>query len=202
MTDDAKKIIGLTVTSSTAASLTTLGPTYGYYATVVPPGTYEQIAPPDHPIYALVGRVASTWAHLEHTLDLIIWDLVGIEAERVACVTAQIIGATPRYRTIVSLLKQRKSAAFDKLAKKTEELMQKTYGPTEKRNRIVHDSWYITDKKATAQFRSMPTKDARFGICEVDDNEIKALLEEANKLIKLASDLRVEVLALLAPPRR
>jgi hypothetical protein len=34
--------------------------------------------PEDHPFYALVGRVASEWAHLEHILDTTIWDLLGI----------------------------------------------------------------------------------------------------------------------------
>jgi hypothetical protein len=58
--------------------------------------------PSDHRVYTLIGNVASEWSHLEHTLDLIIWDLAHIDAEKGACVTAQIIGATPRFRAIIT----------------------------------------------------------------------------------------------------
>jgi hypothetical protein len=55
-----------------------------------------QIPPDDHPVYTLIGKVASKWSHLEHTLDLIIWDLAGIEPEKGACITAQMMGAANR----------------------------------------------------------------------------------------------------------
>ena len=81
---------------STVASLgivaTTTAAT-GRYIPVVVQRPAVEVAPPDHPIYALIGRAASAWAHLEHTLDLIIWDLSLGEQQRVACVTAQILGA-------------------------------------------------------------------------------------------------------------
>jgi hypothetical protein len=73
-----------------------------------------EVAPDNHPIYTLVGRAASAWAHLEHTLDLIIWDLIGLDPKRIACVTAQIIGATNRYRAIESLLSHRADRKLDK----------------------------------------------------------------------------------------
>src|SRR5262245_35059281 len=41
----------------------------GTPATLLPPPTL----PEEHPFYALVGRVASEWAHLEHILDTTIW---------------------------------------------------------------------------------------------------------------------------------
>jgi len=61
--------------------------------------------PPDHHVYTLVGRVASEWSRFEHTLDLIICDLANIEPEKGACITAQIMGATPRFRVIITQLK-------------------------------------------------------------------------------------------------
>jgi hypothetical protein len=54
-----------------------------------------------------------------------------------------MLGATNRYSTINSLLKQRKTPAFEQLASGADELMRKTYGPQEERNRIVHDAWYL-----------------------------------------------------------
>jgi hypothetical protein len=32
--------------------------------------------PEDHPFFGSIGRVNAHWAHFEHVLDLIIWDLV------------------------------------------------------------------------------------------------------------------------------
>jgi hypothetical protein len=105
MAHDPTKI-GLSTSTSTA-SLTSLGLVFGYYRPPESGKPAAEIPPSDDPIYALIGRVASTWSHLEHILDEIIWDLVGIEASRVACITGQIIGATNRYRAITSLIKQR-----------------------------------------------------------------------------------------------
>src|SRR6476646_4634011 len=96
--------------SSTVASLQVAASTSadaGVHAPIVVQPPAITIAPPNHPIYALIGRAASAWAHLEHTLDLITWDLLGIEQARAACVTAQVMGAANRYRIIISLLQQR-----------------------------------------------------------------------------------------------
>jgi hypothetical protein len=126
---------------------------------------------------------------LEHVLDLIIWDLAGVGEQRVACITAQINGATPRYRAIVSLLRQRNSDRFNRLADKVNELMQKTFEPTEQRNRIVHDPWYITYEKLPAQFGAMPIKDPRLGVCEIVANKIEEVIKTANNLADRADAL-------------
>jgi hypothetical protein len=77
--------------------------------------------------------------------------------------------------------------------------MQSSYEPAERRNRIIHDPWLIVDAKA-AQFRSMPTKDPRFGICEIDKANIEEFLRNAEDLIRRATSLRQEILEALAPP--
>ncbi len=151
---------------------------------------------------SLIGRLASSWAHLEHTLVLIIWDLAGIEQARAACVTAQILDATNRYKTIISLLKQRNDRKFAESAVRADELMRKTFDPQEARNRIIHDAWYITYKKLPAQFRAMPTKDQRFGICEIDAKQIEAVIGAAIGLAERASTLRNEILSTLTSSQK
>ena len=166
---------------STVASLSVAVSTSavaGIYAPIVTHPPAISIAPPDHQIYALIGRVVSAWAHLEHTLDLIIWDLMGIEPAKGACVTAQMIGATNRYRTIISLLRQRSHRDFNALIASVDKLMKKSYDLAEDRNRIVHDPWYLYDTNV-AQFRAMPVKDPRFGVCEIDTAEIEEFLATA-----------------------
>ena len=60
--------------------------------------------PDDHPIYALVGRVAAEWSELEHQLDEIIWRLSGTSSSQAARLTSQMMGHFPRFNTILALL--------------------------------------------------------------------------------------------------
>jgi len=46
----------------------------------------------------------SSAKHLKHALDLIVWDLSSVAPERGACITAQMLGATNRYKTIIATL--------------------------------------------------------------------------------------------------
>jgi hypothetical protein len=204
MVGDPTKVQGIATSSSTAGSLTSLSIVVGRPA--IGPFPIEKVAekeptiqkaPPEHPIYSLIGRVASGFAHLEHILDLIIWELVGSDETKVACVTAQLNGARPRYDAIVSLLKERKDQAFSDLVKEVESLKGKTFDHAENRNRVIHDPWYVTDNKAifTAQFRSMPAKDPKFGIISVDKTDLETLIETADQLAATAGDLLKKVRA-------
>ena len=57
------------------------------------------------PIYSLVGQVASSWAHIDHLLDILIWQLADVDAQAGACITAQISGAYGRFRAVIALFK-------------------------------------------------------------------------------------------------
>jgi hypothetical protein len=63
--------------------------------------------PEHHPALHLIGQVASEWALLEHTLDQIIWSLANVQRDLGACVTGQIVGATPRFNAIIALSTRR-----------------------------------------------------------------------------------------------
>jgi hypothetical protein len=101
---------------------------------------------PEHPIYSFVGQVASEWAHLEHILDLIIWDLAAIARQDGACITAQLMGVSPRYRTLIAqlTLRSKTQPQFSRFITKVNSLMGSSYDPQERRNRIIHDPWYVT----------------------------------------------------------
>lgn len=154
-------------------------------------------APDDHKIYSLVGRVASDWAHVEHLFDEMIWRLVGTDDIRGACVTAQMTGVYPRCKAIVALLTilgRRRNFDVEHLVKKTNELMQKSSGPGDKRNRIVHDPWYIyTEIDTTAQFKAVPQKDYRYGVHPVDETELKTTLEEIKNYGERVTKLRDDI---------
>jgi hypothetical protein len=101
--------------------------------------------PDNHPMLAIVGQIANQWAHIEHVLDTIIWRLAEVEAEKGSCITAQLTGAYPRFKAIISLATIRKMEKT--LISDLTEMMNKMQGKAEKRNRAVHDAWYAESNK-------------------------------------------------------
>lgn len=100
---------------------------------------------PEHPIYALVGQVAANWSHIDHLLDILIWQLADVDPPAGACITAQIGGTYGRFKAVIALLtfhQQRTNKNLKPLLDKATELSQKANGPAEGRHRAVHDPWY------------------------------------------------------------
>ena len=95
----------------------------------------------NHPVLQRIGQVSSEWALFEHTLDQAIWSLLGTRKDLMACLTAQIVGATPRFNAIVALATRKK--IDDKLVKQFRDLRDRSYDLQEQRNRIIHDPWFI-----------------------------------------------------------
>ncbi len=163
--------------------------------------TVHQPLPTEHPFYRAIGRVVAAWANFEHQLDVTIWELLrwkttGINTPMIASITSQFIGARPRCNTIISLCKARNLP--DKLIKLYNKLVQKTHDPSERRNRFIHDPWYIEkDTRVIAQFRAMPPKDPRYGFCDIGEEEADALITDINSLTETANNLFNEVRASL-----
>jgi hypothetical protein len=155
--------------------------------------TVHSPLPPDHPINTMVGHVASTWSHVEHVLDLIIWELSKTEPTLAACITAQIMGIPPRCKAIIALGKVRGLA--EATLKCVERFMRKSYDVADERNRIIHDPWYISKGETEpAQFKSMPFKDWRYGIKPVTESAIKQTIETLTQRLTEAHDLRKKIL--------
>lgn len=159
--------------------------------------------PAAHPFYAKVGRVASAWAHLEHLLDLIIWDLMGDGGrQRMACVTSQVMGVGPRCKIILSL-----GATWPKISpeifKPAQKLMSDSYHVADLRARWVHDPWYL-DKgtEEVGQFKAMPYSDRRFGIKAIPQDTVEDTIEKIEALHVRASSLRASVLHALEASRQ
>jgi hypothetical protein len=187
-------------TSSVTTATLTFGPTY--WKTL----TLPDRPPPEHQIYSLVGQVASNWAHIDHMLDILIWELADIDAEAGACITAQIAGTYGRFKSVIALLtfhQRRTNKDLKSFIDKATELSNKANQPAEKRHRTVHDPWYSypTSEDQTAQFRAMPQKDLRYGIHPVDLKDIESTLEDIKKFSERVSVFRQDVLAALVTSR-
>lgn len=154
--------------------------------------------PEGQPFYAKIGRVAAEWAHLEHTLDTIIWDLSGIDPVKGACITAQVTGARGRYNVLTALGKL-KGLKGDTI-KRINVLMNDTFGIQEQRNRIVHDAWFIdTNRNQITQHRSMPVKNPAFGFEDVSDQGIDLLISKIHLMVEDAIALRTLISDELEP---
>jgi len=153
--------------------------------------------PADHEIYNLIGRVSSEWAHLEHTLDRIIWLLAGLEPPVGACITAQMMGIWPRTLSITALLALGGNDTFSKRIKTFETDCRM---PSIRRNRFVHDPWYAAqhDPMLIAQHKSMAKGEYVFGITEVARSEFDSLLSAIVSLQKTAENLRNDIKATLS----
>jgi|GraSoi2013_115cm_1033766.scaffolds.fasta_scaffold101754_1 hypothetical protein len=199
---EKKDTISVAVSSSTAAGTIAAFSGTGYGVGLGYASGQDQliIAPDDHPIYAKVGKVASDWAHVEHTLDMIIWELSGIEFQKGAAITAQLMGAFSRFKAILALLAQPALANRKNLGTvvtRTTDLMNKSSGPGDKRNRIVHDPWYAyTASGKTAQFRAMPHKDHRYGIQLVDSDVLEDALRSIKEFSGRVENLKKEISSL------
>jgi len=159
--------------------------------------TIHEPLPPDHPIYALVGRIASEWARYEGILDAIIWDLCGLQGPTGACVTAQLMSAGPRLVAIRGLLLELRIDAS-----KTElgQIEKRTFDLQVKRNRAVHDPWYWErSSQTTAQLKSKPKNEWVFGMVPVKSETLTDLLQKVLYLSEMTGKLRNKLNELRAP---
>lgn len=152
--------------------------------------------PEDHPFYALVGRVASEWAHLEHIVDLTTWELLGVDNRLAACMTAQYPGLPARCNAVCSLGIAR--GLTKEQVKPFRNLKNEAYDEADWRARWVHDPWFVQEGTQPAQFRAMPAVDPRFGLQAISEDEIQETIREIKALQQQARNARKAVLDALA----
>lgn len=143
--------------------------------------------PDEHPIYDKIGKVSAGMATIEHVLDTIIWKLANLERYTGGAITVQIMSSAPRIAAAVELAKMFgvPKVSVDRLKKVGEALA----GINAKRNRIIHDAWFMdTDTQGAAQHRSrgkggLSSKE-KVGFEDIDP----AALDELYKRIRLQVD--------------
>jgi hypothetical protein len=168
------------------------------FATTVQVQIFSKL-PEDHSIYKLIGRVVSDWSYLEHRLDQIIWEFLGLSPALGACMTGQMMGHSPRYNTIIALI------AHHKLGKTLRNYAYSQMGSvsnvSEERNRVVHDPWFTdTLERGTYRLKKMSRKDLTFGYHRYsDEKEILALLDKIKDRIDGVGRLEVKIRAARSP---
>lgn len=147
--------------------------------------------PAEHPIYAAIGRAVSAAASFEHHLDKLIWKLIGLRNERASAITSQMMGALPRLNALIALCHERN---WDDIVGQLRKLGGKCQGPYDKRNRVVHDAWLLDpDSNGAKQLRTMPRANLQYGLQDVNDADLAAIVEDFGKLTMVAVNIMREV---------
>lgn len=158
-------------------------------------GPIVERLPDDHQFYALIGRVAAEWAHLEHVLDLTIWDLVRDPNIVASCLTGQMMGITPRFKAIFALTDYH--GISQELTGKYKTLRNQLFQLNDERNRYIHDAWfYLTDDKTIAevgQFKSYSPQTSKLGFDEIPEAKISKFLHKVRGQSNTAIILRAEL---------
>jgi hypothetical protein len=149
------------------------------------------------PHYAAVGRVAATWANLEHQLQFRIWKLAGLDTIKGTCITAQIGNSARLLDCLIALVLIQPGNTLESV-KDLKSFAERVGNKQRTRNRIVHDPWYFhTDldgrteawrlelsaaKRPIAGPISEPTHRVKQFI-----GEIESLISELRRLVPLES---------------
>jgi hypothetical protein len=122
-------------------------------------------------LYIAIGSVANAWANLEFDINETIWELANVEQTAGACITAQIVPIGGRIRSLVSLIALR-GGQMD-LLKKVNQFAKTADGFGRRRNRIIHDPWYIReDTKEPHQLRITADKALDFDFTNMSIDEV------------------------------
>ena len=93
-------------------------------------------------LYSLVGSIASTWAHLEQSVDFTLWSLTGLEANVGASAPARIQASLrrplkDRIQTLVALVEEYGGSM--ELVRSINQFATEAIDLTDARHRAVHD---------------------------------------------------------------
>jgi len=124
-------------------------------------------------VFELIGRVTSDWAGLEYLINECIWALALVPRPLGACITAQIFNTDGRIRALLALLKLRQ--ADQRIIDAVNVFSEEMRGPSERRNRIVHDVWSAhEDTGAIFKMEITARNKLKFELQEIDIETIKA----------------------------
>ncbi len=143
--------------------------------------------------YPGIGRIASVWAMLEFRMDQLIWDLAKIEQIFGACITTQLNGPSPRLRTIKALIELH--GAYDDLITKVNKYGSKIVETQEKRNRTIHDPWFVgTVTKNAYQMRVAIVKNKIvYQHIAVTSDELKEIFIASKMILVEFNSLSIEI---------
>jgi hypothetical protein len=137
-----------------------------------------------------LGRVAASWAKLEYEICLSIWRLAAIDSATGACMTSQILGAGRLLETYIALAKLREIPK--QIVSRLHKFQEQTYVLSERRNRLIHDSWTYDPPGATRweiRVKGKLTMESRSEAAENINAAAVAIDLHSDKLRKIVQEI-------------
>lgn len=152
--------------------------------------------------YSAIGKVAANWAAFEHLAESALWKLADVGDEPGLCLTAQIPNTARRLDALLALVRLR--GGSEALASRINKFAEATHALTEKRNRVIHDSWHwnVATQRAL-RLEMSAQKRLLYGFVAMPEDEIDAIVEEIAVHIENFDTLMRDVFAAISPlPQR
>lgn len=147
----------------------------------------------DPRLLKLIGEGATWWAALELYTNECIWFLAGTPPALGACLTAQIFNIDGRLRALQSLLRIRR--ASDATIRDVSRFSDECRGPSEKRNRLIHDPWGRSHEGRSSKIEITAKKALKFELRDVELSEVEADVAAISRCVMRFVEIRAKILA-------
>jgi hypothetical protein len=124
---------------------------------------------------AWIGQIAGLWAAFEHSIDSFAITLAGIPADVGYCFTSQVIGPARKLDAYIALAKL---SGAEKFTKELNKFAEHATALAERRNRAIHDSWFIFDGHAPFRMEITARRVLRNRIIPVSESEMEKLVDD------------------------
>jgi hypothetical protein len=130
--------------------------------------------------YSAIGQVAALWSYFEAVVASWMITFANVEVEIGICFTAQILGSRGRIDGFIALVRhlgveEKWGQILDTFAKKVQRL-------SEKRNRAVHDVWYLTEPASPRRHEVSASRLVRNLVIDMPTDDLLKLVKEINDL--------------------
>ena len=147
-------------------------------------------SPSDH--LAAVGLVATAWAMFEFQIDFSSLQLGKIPQSAGVCLTAQVIGPGRKLDAYIAIARLRGANKFmeelDKFARNAIQI-------GERRNRVVHDAWYLTGRSVPKRLEITARRILKAGFVESGTLQLIDLAVEIHDISNRFQDIHKRVMA-------
>lgn len=136
-----------------------------------------------------IAEITACWSCLEYYISMSIWHLAAVYPAIGACITSQIYTLDGRLKALASLMVLRRVP--EALQTRVNKFAERVRGPSEIRNRIIHDQWFTSPRPAEMKQMEMLARGTlKYGFKSVT---VESLREDHAKIVKVmreAADIR------------
>lgn len=141
-------------------------------------------------ISSLIGMVAAHWSMLERSIDFAIWEFSELHPKIGACLTAQIQSVRQKLVTLETLVDLRGQEQKEDVIKKIRRLQQEAELPSRRRNRVVHNPFYMNpDDKSISIWRLTADRKLIFDDEVLTEKELEDLINDITRLMNRFSGI-------------